>query len=91
MIARPSGRRWLALKAEGIQIKRLNESVDRPSWIILIDKVLQARWQKRCLHAIRALDERLMENLPRWKCDADMIRRFHTVWPSSGSPASDCS
>jgi hypothetical protein len=54
----------LALKAEGIKIERLDESIDRPSRIVLINKVFEACRQKRRLCAIRAFDEPAHEKPP---------------------------
>src|SRR5690348_11810306 len=60
MISRPSGLRWLdPFEAELGEIEPIDERVDRPNWIILVDPVFQTFRKQRALAAIYSLDEAL--------------------------------
>ena len=60
MIAWPARRRRLDPgKAKSTQIKRIDEGINRPNWINLIDEVIEALGQQRRLPAVRTFNEAL--------------------------------
>jgi len=55
MIRWPAGRcRIDAVKPEVAEFQRIDEYIDRPSWIALVDPILKAFWQQRRLPAIQS-------------------------------------
>src|SRR5690242_9081585 len=90
MISRPSGLRWLdPFEAELGEIEPIDERVDRPNWIILVDPVFQDIPETACSGR---------DLLPRRSASSDLpanrdgivphesrqVGRFHTAWVING-------
>src|SRR5712691_4549459 len=58
MIRRPPGcLRSNPIETQSAEVKFVNEGIDHPNWIVLVDPVFQALWKQRRLPAIDTLNE----------------------------------
>ena len=90
MIGRPPGRRRLdPVEPKLGQIERIDERVDHPNRIVLVDPVIEAFGQQRRLPAIRPLNEALHPSPANREANHTSSRRFHTarVIPGSRGPS----
>src|SRR5689334_365821 len=87
MISRPSGLRWLdPFEAELGEIEPIDERVDRPNWIILVDPVFQTFRKQRALAAIYSLDEALHPIPPQIAMESYLTS--HVRWDVFTRPGS---
>src|SRR5262249_24928032 len=84
-------------KPQGGQVQFINEDLDHPNRVLLVDVILQAMRQQRRLHPIFAIDEPMHRRPPRSPKPPDskatiaipvsdsaaISARFHTAWTQS--------
>ena len=57
MIARSAGICRNYLETQFAQLKAIYKYIDDPDWVIFIDEIVKAFWQKGCLRTALALDK----------------------------------
>ena len=85
MIGRPAGRcRIDTVKPEVAEFQRIDEHIDRPNRIALVDPILKAFWQQRRLPAIQSRHKAWHQIPRRFSRGSWHKKSFHTAWTQCG-------
>src|SRR5216684_1325521 len=86
MVRRPAGRcRIDTVKPEVAEFQRIDEHIDRPNRIALVDPILKAFWQQRRLPAIQSRHKACHQIPRRFSTRSWHGKSFHTAWTPNGT------